>query len=251
MAWANVEGKDSEKREQPVRLITSLALRVHVEAALQWQPERGERSALMLVGSVHLPEIRAGIQFHGSDGGNGGGGPGASQAVAVVVPRHKRIAWPDRDLVIPARNPSDVWVITPALDPGAPWIERYGGRLGDGPLAFDVYLTAAVTLDVTFTPERYTYGSGFAVNFSGDMRLDQSLPMRLQFRDPMRPAASTSESPGHETVLLRAGSRIPIPPQPVSRLSSHDPFMTVRVFETPGQVVRVAPPTHDAGQIAS
>ena len=247
MAWANAEGKNSETRE--VRLTTALALQVHVEAALRWQPGSGERNALMLVGSVHLPEIRAGIQFHGSDGGNGDGGPGASQAVAVIVPRHKRIACPDGDLVIPARKPSDVWVSTPAPGPGAPWIERYGGRLGDGPVEFDVHLTAAMTLDVTFTPERD--GSGFKVSFAGEMRLDQSLPMRLQFRDPTRPSASGSEFPGHESVLLRAGSRIPIPRQPVSRLSSHDPFMTIRVFETPGRVVCVAPPAHDANQIAS
>ena len=186
MPWTNTDRKDAVTREPAVRLTTSLALQVHVEAALRWQPGNGERNALMLVGSVHLPEIRAGIQFHGSDGGNGDGGPGASQAVAVIVPRHKRIACPEGDLVIPARKPSDVWVSTPAPDPHAPWIERYGGRLGDGPVEFETYLTAAMTLDVTFTPERFPDGSGFAVNFAGEMRLDQSLPVRLQFRDPTR-----------------------------------------------------------------
>jgi hypothetical protein len=231
-------------------LTTALALQVHVETAFRSQPAEGGRDRLTLAGSVHLPELRAGIQFQSVSGGGGGSGAGESQAVAVIVPHHKTVAVPVENVVVPVRKPSDVWVFTHAPDQDPPWIEHYGGLLGDGPLTFDVYLAAAVTLDVSFAPVRRPDGNGFEVSFAGAIRLDQPLRMRLQFRDP-KGSTLTSESPGHEWVLLRAGCRIPIPPQPVSRLSGPDSLMTVRVFESPGRVVCVEPAIDGTDQVAS
>ena len=125
-------------------------------------------------------------------------------------------------------------------------MERYAGRLEGEPLTFDQYVPIEVTLDVTFTPEELWNGIGARVDVAGELRFERSMHMRLLFRDPHR----SMGRPRSLTVRARFWSpaaRVPIPRPIVSRLTGHDPWMSVRVVDAEGHVVRGAP-ARGAGQ---
>jgi len=224
-----------------IRWSTPLSLRVHAETVLGVQSGAVENGrSLVVEGNLHLPELRAEIEFFAADGnGNGNGHAGELRATAVIVPRNYTMTVPVQRLVPPAPDRKDVWASTHALDQDPPWTERYAGRLGDGLLTFDQYITVDPTLDITFTRREGANGAGVELEFAGELRFDRPSSMRLQFRCSKQSTMPASGSVEHEAMLMLAGARILIPRQVVPRRVSHNPWKSVRVIEAGGRVLAV------------
>ena len=234
-----------------VRLHTKISLLAHVEAEVSWQPGRGGHPrALILMGNLRLPELRAEVTFgslngHGNANGhvngnghlNGNGHAKEHRANAAIIPHRFTMATQLQHLALPAREENDVWSLVPAADGDPTWVERYAGRLGDEPLTFDRYVPVDMSLDVTFAPEERDSGHGTNVHVAGELSFARSLCMRLLFRDPKHSMTPPLESSGDEAELIVAGTRLSIPRQTVSRLSERSASMSVRVIETGGRVV--------------
>ena len=235
-----------------VRLHTSIALRLHVEAGLGWQGGRaGQPRSLILAGSVHLPELQAEITSLSHDeNGNGRGHDGERRAVAAIVPQRCTMKIPIQYFAPPAQQASDAWVLTPAPERDSPWVEHYAGQLESEPLTFDQHLSVPVTIDVVFTSEPCHGGGGAKLEMMGELRFERAVRMRLRFRDPGQSTASPSAPDSSEAVLVVSGSRVSIPRQTLSGMADRDALMTVRVIESDGRVVcaehALAVPTRSA-----
>jgi len=224
---------------------------------VSWRPGHGGRPrTLILMGSLHLPELRAEITFgslngHGNanahengnghgDGnghGNGNGHAKETRANAAIIPHRFRMATQLQHLALPAREENDVWSLVPAADGDPTWVERYAGRLGEEPLTFDRYIPLDMSLEVAFAPEERDSGRGMNMQVTGELSFERPLCMRLLFRDPKLSMTPPLESNGDEAELIAAGTRLSIPRQTVSRLAERCASMSVRVIETGGRVV--------------
>jgi len=228
-----VEHQSLEKTCDPsVRLHPTVSLLAHVETVLSERRGRvdGERE-LTLAGNLHLPELRAEISFH-HHGGNGDGRGSVEnyRAIATIVPRHFTMPIPLLRLAPPAREGNDVWMRTPAPANDPTWMEHYVGQLQGEPLTLDLHIPVEVTLDVTFAPEESQNDRGGKVHVTGELRFERSACIRFLFRDSEESMVS-SESDGHEYVLIFAGSSIAIPRQTVASMTARSSPMTVRVVD--------------------
>jgi hypothetical protein len=230
---------------------TQLLLLVHVETVLNLQAgSAGSDRALSLTGNIHLPEVRAEIDFDG-DKREGNGYAGERRATAVIIPRNLAMTIPPQRLSPPPSVRSDVWAWTPALAHDQPWMEHYAGRLDGEWFTFDLHVLVDATLDVVFTRVESANGGGAEVAFNGELRFAQPSHIRFQFRDPKQSSAPPSASECQEAVLIQAGARALIPRQSVTRLAGTHPWHAVRVVESGARVVCVEQPNGEPARSIS
>lgn len=230
---------------------TQLLLQVYVETVLNLQAGGpGSDRALSVTGNIHLPEVRAEIEFDQPDR-EGNGYAGERRATAVIVPRNLTMTIPPQRLAPPAPGRSDVWAWTPASDGDPPWMEHYAGRLDDQLLTFDQHVSVDATLDIAFTRVEPRNGNGAEVTFVGELRFEQPSHMRFQFRNPKPSTVPPATSETHEAVLIHAGSRALIPRQSLSRLAGSLPWKSVRVAPTGPRVVCIEQPFVEPARNAS
>jgi hypothetical protein len=220
---------------------------------VSWQPGRGGRPrALILMGNLRLPELRAEITFgslnghgnakghvnrNGHGNGDGDGYAKEHRATAAIIPHRFTMATQLQHLPLPAREENDVWSLVPAVDGDPTWVERYAGRLGEEPLMLDRYIPLDMSLEVAFAPEERDSGHGTNLHVGGELSFERSVCIRLLFRDPKQSMTPPLESNVDEAELIVAGTRLSIPRQTVSRLAERSASMSVRVIETGGRVV--------------
>lgn len=214
-------------------LATRVPLLVHVETVLGWHRGNLRRhGSVALTGNIHLPELRAEISFFTT----GNGHAEEHRATATIVPPGFAMTIPLQYLPSPQPEESDVWALTPSPDRMPPWQEHYAGQLNGHPLTFDRHIPIDVTLDLHFTPDECQSGRGAQVDVAGELRFEDSIHMRVLFRDPEQSTAPPSID-SDEAILIVAGSRIPIMRQTVSSLAGRASWMSVRVREPGGSVL--------------
>ena len=236
-----------------IRISTTLTLRVHAETVLGVQSGDVENGRwLAVTGNLHLPELRAEIEFFAHEGGgNGNGHAGELRATAVIVPRNFTMTVPVQRFALPPLDRNEVWASTHAPNQSRSWTERYAGKLDGELLTFDQYITVDPTLDVTFTRLDHRNGGGAEVEFAGELRFDRPSLMRLHFRCPKQSMAPASRFDGHQAMLMLAGAHALIPRQIVPRMTGSNAWKSVRVIEPGGRVVCVDQPLFGAGRSAS
>jgi hypothetical protein len=229
-----------EKVSEPgVRLHAPISLLAHLETEMSWQPGRVDRPrGLILMGNLHLPELRAEITFGRHNGHANGNGHSEKHRTSAAIIRHRfSMAIQLQHLAQPAQEEKDVWSSAPGPDHDLPWVERYAGRLGDEPLTIDRYVPVDMSLDVMFGREECKTGRTTNVHVTGELRFDRSVCMRLRFSDPKHSMASPRASGRDGVELIVGGTRVSIPSQTVSGLADRSASMSVRVIETGGRLV--------------
>jgi hypothetical protein len=242
-----------EMADLSIRVSTPLSLRVHAETVLEVQSgDLVSGHWLAVMGTLHLPELRAEIEFFAREGdANGNGHAGALRATAVVIPRNFTMTVPVQRFALPELDRSEVWASTHAPNQDPPWAERYAGKLDGELLTFDQYITVEPILDATFSRCEGRNGGGAEMEFAGELRFDRPSPMRLQFRHPRQSAAPVSTSDGHQAMLMLAGASAVIPRQILPRMTGSNALKCVRVIEAGGRVVGLDQPLSGVARRAS
>jgi len=91
------------------------------------------------------------------------------------------------------------------------------------------------TLEACFMLEECQDGRGTKVDLAGELRFDDATHMRVLFRDPGRSVAPPSEADSDETLLIAAGTRVPIDLQTVSGMVGPHPWISVQVVDDAGR----------------
>jgi hypothetical protein len=229
---------ESGRPRSVIRLHASLPLMVHVESVIEKRHlPSATHGVLSLTGSVRLHGLRAEVVFRTRPDENS---PPTreSRASAIIIPAGQSISISPQRLYLTGREEPELWLLVSESLPPPWWSEYRIGYCNGQPLLFDRQVALWATLDAHFTIACNPDGPGIRVEVGGELRFDHGVRAKLVLRDTARGYFPAQEAAGFDVALLPAGAAVTIRPQTMWGLIEPPQWISVRMIEAGGRVVR-------------